>query len=533
LSIRLNVLARAAILVVAALLARPPHTEAADKGMLRAALESVRTGDLKRHVFALADDTFEGREAGSRGGRAAAGYLRDEFKRYGLAPAGDGGGYDQSFGDGYRNLLGLIEGGDPQRRDEVVVVSAHFDHVGYGTQRNSYGPIGHIHNGADDNASGTAGLLELAEALGRQEPRPRRSVLIALWDGEEKGLLGSKHWVAQPTLSLDRVELMINLDMIGRLRDNRVELYGTRTGHGLRRLVSGANSANLLMDFTWEMKDNSDHYSFYQHDVPVLMPHTGLHDDYHRPSDDAEKVNLDGMADVVRFVLELTYAAADANSLPEFRQSSRSDAPRHRSALEAELPRLPSRLGVRWDHRQAETNGDVWITGVVSGSPAERGGLRAGDRVAVFGGVPITADVAFAPIVLASPVDVDVDVERGGETVALRLQLDGQPLRLGLSWRADEGEPGTVVVKRVVPGSPAGLAGFRLGDRIYQISGHDFVDNDELIAKVAAAGAPLTLQVERDGRLMNLTVEMPVESPQASATNDALNDPTDGATAIE
>ncbi|MCA9099716.1 MAG: M20/M25/M40 family metallo-hydrolase, partial [Planctomycetales bacterium] len=378
-------------LLTAMVLAIVPPARAADKGMLRSALDSVRTSDLRRHAFALADDTFEGREAGSRGGRAAAGYLRDEMKRYGLQPAGDGGGYDQQFDNGYRNLLGIVPGDDPQLSDQIVVVAAHFDHVGYGTQRNSYGPVGHIHNGADDNASGTAGLLELAEAIGRQQPPPRRSVLFALWDGEEKGLLGSKHWVAQLTLPLDRVVLMINLDMIGRLRDNRVELYGTRSGHGLRRLVSSANSVNLQLDFTWEMKDNSDHYSFFERGVPVLMAHTGLHDDYHRPSDDPEKLNLDGMTDITRFLVELIYAVADAPELPEFRDSSRSEAPRHRAELEAALPPLPSRLGVRWDHELAEEKGDVWITGVESGSPAERGGFLAGDRVVSFGDVAITA----------------------------------------------------------------------------------------------------------------------------------------------
>jgi predicted metalloprotease with PDZ domain len=302
--------------------------------------------------------------------------------------------------------------------------------------------------------------------------------------------------------------------MIGRLRGSRVELYGTRTGHGLRRLVSSANSVNLLMDFTWEMKDNSDHYSFYERDVPVLMAHTGLHDDYHRPSDDAEKINLDGMTDVAQFIFELTYAAADAESLPEFRASARSEAPRHRSELEAALPKLPSRLGVRWDRDLAEKNGDIWITGVVRGSPAERGGMQAGDRVVSFGGVPVNAETPFAPLVLASPSRVDVEVERGGQVVPLRLDLNGNPLRLGLSWRPDEGEPGTVVVKRVVPGSPAAHAGFHLGDRIYQVGGRDFADNNELIAMVSAAESPYDVQVERMGQLLTLKVELPSEIPQ-------------------
>jgi hypothetical protein len=363
--------------------------------------------------------------------------------------------------------------------------------------------------------------------VSRMSEKPKRSILFVFWDGEEKGLLGSKYWIEHPTVPLDRIKLAINVDMIGRLRDSRVELYGTRTGRGLRRLVSRANSPNLLLDFTWEMKDNSDHYSFYQRNLPVLMAHTGLHDDYHRPSDDAEKVNVDGMTDIARFLFELTYAAADAESLPEFRELARSEAPRHRSALEAELPRLPSRLGVRWDHDQAEMKGDIWITSVDRGSPAERAGVLRGDHVVRFGNVAITAGVAFAPIVLASPSSVDIEVERAGETVPLRVELAGQPLRLGLSWRTDEGEPGTVVVKRVVPGSPAGRAGFRLGDRIYQVAGHDFADNEQLIAMIAAAAARFDVEVERSGQLMNLTVEMPAELPQAAATEDTPEETTE------
>ncbi len=144
------------------------------------------------------------------------------------SPAAAEQGYFQDFDGASRNILGLWEGSDPALKQEVIIVGAHYDHVGYGTPSNSFGPIGRIHNGADDNASGTSGLLEIMEAIVRLEPRPRRTLLFALWDGEEKGLLGSKHWVAQPTLPLERVKLMLNMDMIGRLRDNRLEIGGSR-----------------------------------------------------------------------------------------------------------------------------------------------------------------------------------------------------------------------------------------------------------------------------------------------------------------
>ena len=194
-----------------------------------AALEGVTAADLRRHVSALADDTFEGRETGSRGGRAAAGYLQMQFKAYGLRPAGESGGYFQQFNGNSRNILGMVEGSDPALRHEVILVSAHYDHVGYGNARNSFGPTGFIHNGADDNASGAATLLEVAQACAQLEPKPKRSILFALWDAEESGLNGSKHWLAKPTLKLSDVRLMINMDMVGRLRNNKLTVYGART----------------------------------------------------------------------------------------------------------------------------------------------------------------------------------------------------------------------------------------------------------------------------------------------------------------
>ncbi|MFM8703368.1 MAG: M20/M25/M40 family metallo-hydrolase, partial [Planctomycetia bacterium] len=157
---------------------------------MSAAHASIQAADASRHVHALADDSFEGREGGSRGGRAAGAYIVQAIEKLGLQPAGDNGTYDQAFG-GMRNILALLPGSDPMVAGELVVVGAHYDHVGYGNASNSYGPTGYIHNGADDNASGVAGLIEIAEAFQHMPSRPRRPILFAFWDGEEKGLLGS------------------------------------------------------------------------------------------------------------------------------------------------------------------------------------------------------------------------------------------------------------------------------------------------------------------------------------------------------
>ena len=170
----------------------------------------------------------------------------------------------------------------------MIVVGAHYDHIGYGG-RLSLGTPGYIHPGADDNASGSSAVLELAKAMTMLSPAPKRSILFAAWDAEEKGLLGSKYWVAHPTVPLDRVVAAMNLDMVGRLRDGHLIVLWL--AQRLRLAATGEPSepvAGLRLDFSWTIKPNADYYPFFEHDIPVLMFHTGLHDDYHRPSDVAQ-----------------------------------------------------------------------------------------------------------------------------------------------------------------------------------------------------------------------------------------------------
>src|SRR4029079_3833841 len=188
---------------------------AVDRDVLAAAAASITKGELKTYVDVLADDTFEGRETGSRGGRVAAHYIMKALEQLGATPVGDGGTYFQPFQANSRNILGFVEGSDPRLKEQVLVIGAHYDPVGYGSARNSYGPTGYIHNGADDNASGVAGLLEVLDAVKRLAQSARRSLLFAFWDSEEGGLHGSRHWISRPTVPLAKVVLDINIDMIG------------------------------------------------------------------------------------------------------------------------------------------------------------------------------------------------------------------------------------------------------------------------------------------------------------------------------
>ncbi len=481
---------------------------AADRAALESARGLIRASDLQRHVDVLADDSFEGREAGTRGGRAAAGYLVSILQRHGLQGAGDGGGFYQAFGPGHRNILALLPGSDPTVRDEVILIGAHYDHVGYGTPTNSYGPTGYIHNGADDNASGVAGLLELIDAFTHLPEAPQRSILFAFWDGEEKGLLGSKHWAASPTLPLSRVKLAINLDMIGRLRKGRLMVYGARTSYGLRRLISEQNTdPDLWLDFTWEMKDNSDHYTFYDAGIPSLMIHTDLHDDYHRPHDDAHKINSAGIERVGRLLFNLLNAASDRGRTFPFRTASRRESPMDQRRAEQPAPPLPPRLGVWWDDETAAGKGIV-VTRINRGSAAERAGLQVGDRILQFAGKVLESDAQFRRDVLSAPSLATVTIERGGEEGPRQIQvpLNGGPVRLGVSWREDRAEPGVLLVTVVVPGSPAHDAGIRTGDRIYRIGGQEFAHGEAFRTLALSLPAPLEVQVERQGRLHNVTL---------------------------
>jgi len=484
----------------------------ADNAHLNAALNSITKADLQRHVDALANDTFEGREAGSRGGRAAGVYLGREFRRLGLSGGAADGGYYQSFGARYRNLLGVAEGSDPDLKSEFIIVSAHYDHVGYGTYQNSYGPTGFIHNGADDNASGTAGILELIEAVVQSENPPRRSILFALWDGEEKGLLGSKHWISSPTRPLDQVRLLINMDMIGRLRDDKLEISGSRTGVGFRQLIGMHNRrTNLLIDFTWKVDDNSDHYPFFERGIPILMLHTGLHDDYHRPSDDAHLINSEGMERIGRLLLGIVDDAANRQALPDFRSAARREMPSGAREFERSLPPLPSRLGVRWSTDEAMQDQGVRIIYVSPGSAAKHGGIIAGDVLTTLNGENLANGDDLRRAVFHAPKQSTVMLIREGEEEPLELSfdLDGTPMRLGIAWRSNDGEPGTVLLTRVVSGSPAGEAGLQIRDRIYRVNGKPFSDANQFRDLVTAGEDNLELLVERQGRLTDIEVMLP------------------------
>lgn len=410
---------------------------AAHNSLFAAALDSISDDQLYRHVEVLADDVYEGRAAGSRGGHAATQYLLEQLKPYGMTPAGDNVDFVQSFDNDCRNVLVLLPGDDPLLEKEVIVVGAHYDHVGLGKRSNSLGPYGQIHNGADDNASGTSVLLEAIEAFVTSGLKTRRSILFAFWDGEERGLVGSKYWIAHPTLPVDRVKFDITIDMVGRLRDERLLVLGTRSGYGLRRLFCDSVDDPLWLDFSWELSANSDHWPFLERGIPIALIHTGLHSDYHRPTDDVEKINRAGMREVCRYLFAAIVNVANEDRLPKFRDAVRRENDKLRRELEQPLPPAslaswpanlaPPRLGITWREDEAEP-GSVFLTRVVAGTPAAAAGLQIGDRIDELEGQPFAdgaaLHAAIHALLDAGHAEINLLIERRGHrrTVAVKMR---------------------------------------------------------------------------------------------------------------
>lgn len=502
---------------------------------LEAAVASITDAELQEHAGLLADDTLEGRAAGSRGGLAAARYLEKKMKEAGLKPAGDNGSFIQRFGSSYLNIVGVLPGSDPALSGEYIVIGAHFDHVGYGNRGNSNGPIGYIHNGADDNASGVAVLLEVIDAFHRTGWQPRRSIVFAFWDGEEINLLGSRHWVRQPTVPREKVRLAINADMVGRLTNGRLEIAGARTAEGLRRLLSSSQLPdNLKLDFTWEYKENSDHWPFYEAGIPSLLIHTGLHGDYHRPSDDIEKLNIAGMRLTSAFLVDTLFRLADAEALPSFRSACRSETVYTRTQREKPLAPAAPRLGLKWkwtpavdlETSSADRLGSLRVVEVVSGKAAERVGIKVGDVIAAIDGELLAVEERLPGAVLRAATNISLEVVRAGqdEPLAIDVKLDGEPTQLGLSWRPDSGNPGAVFITRVVPYSPASRAGMAVHDRIYAVDGEPFADHDALLTRVRQlldeGAESLTFEVETAGRIRPIAVD--IRLPTAAEGDSSL-----------
>jgi hypothetical protein len=499
----------AAVLLLGGLLSA--WCRALSAGTYTSAVATITRQELRRHCDFLASDALEGRETGTRGGQAAGAYIVAQLRKLKIRPAGLDGDYFQPFPPNSRNILCQMPGSDASLAKEYLIVCAHYDHVGYGSARNSRGPIGYIHNGADDNASGTAALLELVQAFASLDAAPRRSLLFIFWDAEEQGLLGSEYWCQYPTVPLDGLKLVINMDMVGRLRDNRAEVLGARTAVGLRGLIAVNNAEPPIhMTFTWDNRRDSDHYPFFARQIPYLMVFTGKHAEYHTPYDDVDKLNIDGMERVTRVMFRAAYAAAEAPRLPSFRQTAlqESNAVRDSTEIPSESP--PPRLGVTWNEQLARRQ-TIEITQVDPGSAAEAGGIREGDRLLKVNGEVVHDPADVREAVCAAPSETMVVVVHRGENSpqTLRLHLPGQAHPIGVFCRTDDAEPRCVIVSRVLAGSSADRAGLRINDRIRKVGERPVASAEEFSALLSDRAAPQSLEIDREGEIRIVRVARP------------------------
>ena len=318
-----------------------------------------------------------------------------------------------------QNVAALIPGTDPALRGQFLVLGAHFDHLGrspFGAQDPEKAP--EIHNGADDNASGTVAVMELARLL---KARPvRRSIVLVNFSGEELGLLGSQYFVDHAPFALDSVQAMLNFDMVGRLKDDKLLVYGVATASELPGIVNAANAApSFRLSAIGDGFGPSDHSSFYGMSVSVLHFFTDVHDDYHRVTDDADKINLAGMARVVAMAERIIRDLADRPTRLTFVKSASpvTSGNASRVGSQAYLGSIP-------DMGATDVVG-LRLSSVRGGSPADVAGMKAGDVIVEFAGTPVKDLYTYSDALYAhQPGDtVTVVVLRGAERLSLKVTL--------------------------------------------------------------------------------------------------------------
>ena len=298
-------------------------------------LETITSADVKRRVEIIADDSMGGRDTPSKGLEATARYIAAEFGRLGLAPRGDAGTFIQRYpipgerqGQTQRtapNVVGMLEGSDPALKDEYIVLSAHMDHVGIGAPVNGDS----IYNGADDDASGTAAVLELAEALSKPGARPKRSVLFLTVSGEEHGLWGSAWFSEHPATPMSQIVADLNIDMIGRNWKDTIVVIGKEhsdLGATLNRVNRAHPELGMrAIDDIWPDENfyfRSDHYNFARKGVPVLFFFNGTHPDYHGPDDEPNRIDAEKEARIVRLIYLITQEVGNAAQRPVWNPTS-------------------------------------------------------------------------------------------------------------------------------------------------------------------------------------------------------------------
>ncbi|MCX6310680.1 MAG: M20/M25/M40 family metallo-hydrolase [Bacteroidetes bacterium] len=387
--------------------------------------QEISKDRIKKDITYLASDKLNGRGTGSTGEALAAKYIAKEFKKIGLKPKGtDGYFFPFTFNHKVdpkdsaspmearhgKDVVGFLDNG----AEYTIVIGAHYDHLGLGHDHNSLdpNPEGKIHNGADDNASGTSGVMELARYYAGNKEKEKYNFLFICFSGEELGLYGSKKFCESPTIDLTKVNYMINLDMIGRFNDSTKALvvYGVGTAPNWVPIM------DQMRTIFHVKKDSagigpSDQTSFYLKNIPVLFFTTGQHSDYHKPSDDVEKINLDGEKMVLEYVINIEIATEKLEKL-QYLTTKNPDSGTHVYKV---------KMGLMPDYTY-EGKG-MRVDGVTDGKPAQAAGVKQGDILLQVGETPVNSVMDYMKSLGTFKVgdSTTIKVKRGDQELTLKV----------------------------------------------------------------------------------------------------------------
>jgi hypothetical protein len=321
-----------------------------------------------------------------------------------------------------RNVVMLLPGEDPRLKDEYIIFGAHFDHLGMGgpgSGSRALDTIG-IHHGADDNASGVAMMIELAEKFARTKGSHKRSIICLAFSGEEEGLLGSKHFTDDPGINLSKVNAMLNLDMVGRLNEtNNLQISGVGTASVLKEVIyTNSDTSVIKLTLSDEGYGPSDHSSFYGKNIPVLFYFTGAHMDYHTPGDTWEKINYKGMVEISGLIFNVAKELASENARLQFKEAGpKLETVRYRRGKGVTLGIMPDFAGVVKNGLRADF--------ITPGKPAALGGMQKGDIITFINGKTVNniQDYMFRMGQLKHGQTISVEVLRNDKKVVLLIQL--------------------------------------------------------------------------------------------------------------
>ncbi|MBL7864654.1 MAG: M20/M25/M40 family metallo-hydrolase [Cyclobacteriaceae bacterium] len=356
-------------------------------GMTSALAQMPEAGKINTHIRILANDSLQGRGTGTEGERMAASYIESQFKALKLKPLGDNKTWRQQFdfksgthGTGEpgkaNNIIAFLDNGAAN----TIIIGAHYDHLGTGIQGSSFeANNGQVHNGADDNASGVAGILELARYFKTNKVKEKNNFLFMAFSGEELGLFGSEYFTEHPTIDLGTVNFMINLDMVGRLDPSKgITVSGSGTSPGWEPLLKGLSTKEVPISTDSSGTGPSDHTKFYLKKIPVLHFFTGSHSDYHKPSDDTDKINAAGEAAVLAVIIKVIESADGEPKLAYLTTKSKSMGGAR--SFKVTLGIMPS---------YSSNVAGLKVDGVSEGKPAKKAGILTGDIVVQIGDLVI------------------------------------------------------------------------------------------------------------------------------------------------